>query len=288
MISPELKNATLTLIDLAFREDFNDRGDITGKSAGIQELPVSARIIAKQNGVICGLDVVQLVFEKADASMELQRLVQDDERVQPGQELLRLFGAAPMMLAAERTALNFLGRLSGIATLTSHFVDAVKGTRCRILDTRKTAPGWRLLEKYAVHCGGGENHRFGLYDMFLIKENHITAAGGITLAVGRCRDYMRQNQFSAGIEVETRNLSEVEEALRLRVDRIMLDNMSADVMRRAVERVNGVVPLEASGNVTLANVRAVAETGVDFISIGAITHSAPVFDASMLFINSKD
>jgi nicotinate-nucleotide pyrophosphorylase (carboxylating) len=284
----DLKSATLTLIDLAFKEDFNHRGDITGKAVGMAAQAANARIVAKQSGVICGVDVVQWVFAKADETIEFKRMVQDGDQVNSGQDVLRLSGPASAILAAERTALNFLGRLSGIATQTRHFVDAVQGTRCRILDTRKTIPGWRLLEKYAVRCGGGENHRFGLYDMFLIKENHIAAAGSITSAVQQCRDYMCQNHFNAGIEVETQALDDVEEALTLGVDRIMLDNMPAEMMQPAVARVNGAIPLEASGNVTQENVRAVAETGVDYISIGAMTHSAPVFDVSMLFDELND
>ena len=279
----ELKTAAMRLIDLAFQEDWGERGDITGTAVGISAQPASASIIAKQEGVVCGAEIVQWVFAAADASVQVELLRRDGDHVQSQQPLINLNGSARSILAAERTALNFLGRLSGIATLTNRFVQAVAGTRCRILDTRKTAPGWRLLDKYAVRCGGGQNHRTGLHDMFLIKENHIAAAGGITEAVTRCRSYMARIAFDAQIEVETRTLAEVEEALRLGVDRIMLDNMSLHLMRTAVDYVNGAVALEASGNVRLENVRAVAETGVDYVSIGALTHSAPVFDVSLLF-----
>jgi nicotinate-nucleotide pyrophosphorylase (carboxylating) len=188
-------------------------------------------------------------------------------------------------LTYERTALNFLQRLAGIATLTRRFVDAVAGTHAVILDTRKTTPGWRQLEKYAVRCGGGSNHRFGLHDMFLIKENHIAAAGDIAAAVQKCRAYARAQNAHLKIEVETKNLKEVEACLRLDVDRIMLDNMPLQEMRNAVALAAGRIPLEASGNVNLETVRAIAATGVDFISIGALTHSAPAMDFSLLLIS---
>lgn len=277
----------MRLIELAFEEDFGGRGDITGAAVGIGNESASAAVIAKQEGVVCGVDVVRWVFAEANENIRVETTVRDGERVHSRQTLISLNGSARALLAAERTALNFLGRLSGIATLTNRFVQAVAGTRCRILDTRKTAAGWRLLDKYAVRCGGGQNHRTGLYDMFLIKENHIAAAGGITEAVTRCRNYMARLGFDAQIEVETRTLNEVEETLRLNVDRIMLDNMSLEMMRAAVALVKGAVELEASGNVRLENVRAVAETGVDFVSVGALTHSVPVFDVSLLFADQS-
>jgi nicotinate-nucleotide pyrophosphorylase (carboxylating) len=179
-------------------------------------------------------------------------------------------------------ALNVLQRLSGIATLTRKFVEAVASTKAKILDTRKTTPGWRILEKYAVRCGGGINHRFGLYDMFLIKENHIAATRSITSVVHKCREFSGKHNRTWRLEVEARNLADVEECLRAGVDQIMLDNMSLDQMRQAVQLVAGRVPLEASGNVSLENVKAIAETGVDFISIGTLTHSAPAMDFSLL------
>ncbi len=186
------------------------------------------------------------------------------------------------LLEAERTALNFLGHLSGIATLTRRFVEAVSGTKTKILDTRKTTPGWRLLEKYAVRQGGGHNHRLGLFDMVLIKDNHIQAAGGIVSAVLKVRRYFEEKGNPLPIEVEVKNLKELEDVLPLKVDRILLDNMTRDSLREAVKVAAGRVPLEASGGVTLDTVRAIAETGVDFISVGALTHSAPALDLSML------
>jgi nicotinate-nucleotide pyrophosphorylase (carboxylating) len=204
--------------------------------------------------------------------------MKDGSLVEKSQIIAVVQGSGSSLLAGERTALNFLGRMSGIATLTRRFVEAVRGTKAVILDTRKTAPGSRLLDKYAVRMGGGQNHRAGLFDMLLIKDNHVTAAGGITPAVQRARQ-MYEKQYL--IEVEVKNLTELNEALGLNVDRIMLDNMDLATMQNAVHMANGRIPLEASGNVSLANVRQIAETGVDFISSGALTHSAPSLDISM-------
>jgi nicotinate-nucleotide pyrophosphorylase (carboxylating) len=191
-------------------------------------------------------------------------------------------GTIQSILSAERTALNFLGHLSGIATLTRQFVDRVEGLNVRITDTRKTTPGWRLLEKQAVKAGGGENHRMGLYDMVLIKENHIEAAGGITKAVQKASSYLHRSNLSLKIEVETTTLDEVNEACKTAVDRIMLDNMSIEMMKKAVKIVDGNKEVEASGGVNFDSIRSIAETGVDYISVGALTHSAPAFDFSLL------
>jgi nicotinate-nucleotide pyrophosphorylase (carboxylating) len=219
-----------------------------------------------------------------DPGVALDILVGDGGAAEPGHALLCLGGPAGSILTGERTALNFLGRLSGIATLTRRFVEAVEGTGARIVDTRKTTPGWRALEKEAVRAGGGTNHRMGLHDMVLIKDNHIAAAGGISRAVEGVR---RSNDRGLAVEVEVRDLDELETALELGVDRILLDNMRGDTLARAVERARRLGPdrpeLEASGNVTLATVRAIAETGVDLISVGALTHSAPAADISLRF-----
>ena len=270
------------LISLAFIEDLGDNGDITSLALGEEDAPAHAKIIAKQTGVLCGLDIVPLVFQHFDAHVSIFPQLDDGARISIGECILELDGPAIQILLAERTILNFIGRLSGIATLTRQFVNAVSGTQVKILDTRKTTPGWRLLEKYAVICGGGENHRIGLYDMFLIKENHIEQAGGISAAVQGCRNYMERKNFNSKIEVEAQTLADVQEALELGVDQIMLDNMSLDQMRECVALVHGVIPLEASGNVNLTRVKRIAETGVDYISIGALTHSPPVFDTSLL------
>ncbi|HNR45580.1 MAG TPA: carboxylating nicotinate-nucleotide diphosphorylase [Anaerolineaceae bacterium] len=266
-------------IQRALREDIG-AGDATSNSIIPADAVMTGQIIAKQSGVIAGLDVAQAVFAALDPRVEFTALVEEGARVENRQVVSRLAGPAVSLLTGERTALNFLGRVSGIATLTRQFVDAVAGTRAVILDTRKTVPGLRMLDKLAVARGGGQNHRIGLYDMILIKDNHIDFAGGITAAVERAR----AAHTGLEIEVEARTLAHVQEALELGVERILLDNMSLETMRQAVVLNVGRAKLEASGNVTLETVRAIAETGVDYISSGALTHSAKVFDVSLDFI----
>ena len=275
-----LSNEILESIQRALDEDIG-----TGDATTLSIVPIGSmmkgQIIAKQDGVIAGLDVARAAYELLDSSVDFSAQVADGSRVARGGILALASGRTSSLLTAERTALNFLGRMSGIATLTRLFVDAVAGTRAVILDTRKTAPGLRLVDKLAVKLGGGGNHRIGLYDMILIKDNHIDYAGGIEEAVRRART------FDSGlpIEVETRTLDDVRVALGLRVERILLDNMSVEMMAEAVRLTNGRAKLEASGNVSLETVRAIAETGVDFISIGALTHSAKVFDVSFDYLN---
>jgi nicotinate-nucleotide pyrophosphorylase (carboxylating) len=282
--------SVLRLLVLALAEDLTEsanlaefrghlvEGDITSMATISTSNPLNSYVRIKANGVVAGLPLAEVVFNLVDPTISFRRALKDGDVAQKGQVLAQVQGDGRALLAGERTALNFLGRLSGIATMTYMFVQAVKGTKTVILDTRKTAPGLRYLDKYAVHCGGGQNHRAGLFDMVLIKDNHITGAGGITPAVQRVREMYNQHY---AIEVEVKNLSELEEAINLKVDRIMLDNMDLENMRRAVQVANGRVPLEASGNVSLNNVRQIAETGVDFISSGALTHSAPTLDISM-------
>lgn len=266
-------------IQLALNEDIG-AGDATTNNIVPADALMNGKIIAKQSGVIAGLDVAREVFHLLDDSIQFESFIADGERVTTSTEIVHLRGHARPLLIGERTALNYLGRMSGIATLTRQFVDAVAGTRAKILDTRKTAPGMRTLDKLAVKLGGGENHRIGLFDMILIKDNHIDFAGGIEEAVKRAREY------SSGleIEVETRTLTDVKVALNLGVERILLDNMSVEMMSQAVQITNGRAKLEASGNVSLETARAIAETGVDFISIGALTHSPKVFDFSLQWI----
>ncbi|MHB0879004.1 MAG: carboxylating nicotinate-nucleotide diphosphorylase [Anaerolineae bacterium] len=263
----------------ALAEDIGD-GDFTS----LWTIPANARatatFLAKQSGVVAGLDVVRSVFAQVDATCTVAFSVGDGDTVASGQRFGSVAGPARALLSGERTALNFLQRMSGIATATRAYVDAVRGTAAVILDTRKTVPGLRLLDKYAVSAGGGQNHRIGLFDMVLIKDNHIRAAGGITAAV---RAVQAANDRRLQVEVEVTNLEELREALALPVDRILLDNMARDVMREAVRVTAGRVPLEASGNVTLDTVRATAETGVNYISIGALTHSVRALDISMDF-----
>jgi len=270
------------LIDLALAEDLGDTGDITtcaifnNAKAKIGE----AIVLAKSAGVVSGLQIFVRVFAKIDTLVQIDCLAQDKEKLGPKQQAVYLHGPLASILLGERVALNFLQRLSGIATLTQKFVDAVAGTPAKILDTRKTTPGWRILEKYAVQCGGGFNHRLGLHDMFLIKENHLAVAGDIANAVQQCRAFRPQTH----LEVEARTLADVEECLRHDVKHIMLDNMSIAEMQNATQLVAGRAQLEASGNVSLENVAAIAATGVDYISIGALTHSAPAMDFSLLIV----
>ncbi len=272
----------LAVIRRALAEDIGP-GDVTTNWIIPESQRSEAIILAKTAGVLAGLDVARDVFALVDERIRFEPLLTDGDRLQPKDVVARIAGPTRGILTAERVALNFLQRLSGIATLTRAFVDAVAGTKAVILDTRKTTPGLRFLEKYAVRMGGGANHRIGLYDMVLIKDNHIEAAGSITGAVQRVR---ARNAAGLLIEVEARTLDDVREAAMLAVDRILLDNMTCEQMRQAVQLVNGRVPLEASGNVTLETVRQIAETGVDFISSGALTHSAKALDLSLDFLPS--
>lgn len=267
------------LVQMGLAEDLGDRADVTSRAILPSESVMYARIVAKADGVIAGLPAVHAVFNQVDSRVVVEPCVADGDRVARGVVVCTLQGSAQSLLTGERTALNFLQRLSGVATLTRQFVDATGGTNAVILDTRKTTPGWRLLEKYAVRMGGGQNHRIGLYDAVMIKENHIAAAGGITAAVQMVRDYPDAKDLPIIVEVE--NLTQLEEVLPLEVNQVLLDNMDEATMRRAVEITAGRVPLEASGNMSLERVAAVAATGVNFISVGALTHSAPAFDLSM-------
>jgi nicotinate-nucleotide pyrophosphorylase (carboxylating) len=275
----KISSEIITCIQVALEEDIGS-GDATSDSIIPPDVQVRAQIIAKQEGVVAGLDIVAATFSWVDDRVGFETLVTEGQRVQASDVLAKVSGPARAILIAERTALNFLGRMSGIATLTRQFVDAVEGTRAVILDTRKTAPGLRMIDKLAVERGGGQNHRMGLYDMILIKDNHIDFAGSLPEAV----HHAREGGSGLEIEVETRSLEDVAAALELGVERILLDNMSLDQMRSAVQLANGRAKLEASGNVNLERVRQIAETGVDFISIGALTHSAKVFDVSLLVV----
>lgn len=269
------QTAAQHLVELALAEDLSDRGDVTSALSIPADATITGRIRAKEAGVIAGLEIVRMVYAQIDPAVTVDLLLTDGTSVEVGTVICEVRGAGRSVLSGERVALNFLQHLSGIASLTAKFVAAVKGTKAVILDTRKTTPGWRLLEKYAVRMGGGQNHRIGLYDMVLIKDNHIDAAGGITAAVTAVQ------AAALPIEVEVKNLDELCEALTLKVDRILLDNMNLQQMRQAVTVTAGHVPLEASGNMALDRVAAVAATGVDYISVGALTHSAPALDLSM-------
>ncbi|MFQ5706018.1 MAG: carboxylating nicotinate-nucleotide diphosphorylase [bacterium] len=270
------------LVATALAEDLGSRGDVTSDWLLPDETKGTAVIVAKQEGIIAGLPVAQKVFETVDQELVFTPFVRDGDRLQRNTKVAQIAGSARGILTAERTALNFLQRLSGIATLTSQYVAQTQGTKARTLDTRKTTPGLRHLEKYAVRMGGGLNHRMGLHDMVLIKENHIEAVGSLARAVTLVRERSSRDNLQLSVEVETRTLQEVSEALESQVDRIMLDNMPLSEIQEAVRLVGGKVEVEVSGGVTLANVRAIAETGVDYISVGALTHSAPALDLSLL------
>ncbi len=265
------------LIELALSED-KGPGDVTSEATIPAELTSSAIMLVKQNLVLAGIHVARNVFHHLDPTIQFTPLAKDGDRMNAGAEIARLSGKTRALLAGERVALNLLQHMSGIATLTAKYVDKVSGTRARVLDTRKTTPGLRALEKYAVRMGGGTNHRFGLFDGVLIKDNHIKAAGSITKAVDSAR---KRAHHLLKIEVETKTLEEVDEALGAKVEIIMLDNMSIDMMRQAVKMIDHRAQVEASGNVSLDTVRAIAETGVDYISAGSLTHSAPAADISM-------
>ena len=267
----------------ALAEDIGS-GDVTTDSIVPAHASLRGRIIAKQDGVVAGLKVAESVWLELDERVSFSASVSDGSGVESKTVLAEVVGPARALLTGERTALNFLGRMSGIATLTRQFVDAVSSTGAIILDTRKTAPGLRLTDKLAVRVGGGQNHRTGLFDMVLIKDNHIDFAGSMTAAVHR----VRQSGTTVEIEVETRTLDDLREALSLGVERILLDNMSSELMREAVQICAGRAKLEASGNVSLENVLEVARTGVDYISVGALTHSPKVFDVSLEFVERHD
>ena len=270
------------LIVNALEEDLG-RGDVTTLATIPPEHAAQGKITAKADLTIAGLPLVQQVLQTVDAGTGARPLVGEGTGVKKGEVVAEMWGRAASLLIAERTLLNFLQHLSGVATLTRQFVNAIAGTQCTIIDTRKTLPGFRLLDKYAVTQGGGTNHRMGLDDGVLIKDNHISVCGGVGQAVRQAR---RQASALLRIEVECTNLAEVQEALAAQADIILLDNMTTSQMRQAVQLVNGKALLEASGNMSLERVREVAQTGVDFISVGALTHSAPAVDLSMAVVLS--
>jgi nicotinate-nucleotide pyrophosphorylase (carboxylating) len=275
------------LVELALREDLDTAGDLTCQAVIPETLQGRALFVARSRGVLAGLPAAALVLSTLDARLQFQPLVEDGARLQPGDHLARVQGPMRSLLSAERTALNFLQHLSGIATQTQQFVTAIAGLPCRILDTRKTTPGWRLLEKYAVRCGGGHNHRLGLYDGILIKDNHLAALQRVDRKLEieeAVRSARRVQSSKVPLEIEVDTLEQLDRALACTPDIILLDNMSLDQLRQAVRRRNMVAPnvvLEASGGVMLATVRAIAETGVDCISVGALTHSAAALDIAL-------
>jgi nicotinate-nucleotide pyrophosphorylase (carboxylating) len=269
------------LIDVALVED-GTFGDVTSEAIVPPEARGIAELLCKETGIVAGMDVAGMVFSVCDPSSVFRPLTSDGRRITEGLRLATAEGPLRALLRAERVALNFLQRMSGIATATQAYVDAVSGTGVKITDTRKTAPGLRLLDKMAVRAGGGVNHRFGLDDMFLIKDNHVVAAGGVTRAVELCRMAASAMRRPPAIELEVRTLPEVREALACDgIQRIMLDNFPLEAMREAVDLIDHRLEVEASGGITLRTVRAVAETGVDLISVGALTHSVKALDISL-------
>ena len=265
------------IIEQALLEDIGT-GDITTESTIPSNFKAKGIIKTSEEGVVAGLDIICLVFKKLDFEICCKSKIKDGNKILAGEILAEITGSARTILTGERVALNFIQRMSGIATITSKFCQEVKGFPVRIVDTRKTTPGLRILEKYAVRMGGGYNHRFGLYDVILIKDNHIVVAGNIKSAVNSVR---KQISHTIKIEVEVENLSQLQEALEMKVDIVMLDNMSLDIMKEAVKKAKGKVLIEASGGITLDNVREIAQTGVDLISVGALTHSVKSLDISM-------
>ncbi len=269
------------LIDISFLEDIGE-GDHTSLACIDKDNTGRSIIVAKEEGILAGAFLADYIFKKIDPALEVKHLATDGSNVKTEQVIMEISGNSIAMLTAERTVLNFIQRLSGVATQTNKYVKVLEGLHTKILDTRKTTPGMRLLEKYAVKIGGGENHRIGLYDMILIKDNHVDFAGGIKNAIEHTQRYLKEKNLNLKIEIETRSLKEVEEVLKVGgVDRIMLDNFSPALLREAVQLINGRTETEASGGITLQTLRSYAETGVDFISSGALTHSVKSFDFSM-------
>ena len=270
------------LITMALREDVGD-GDHSTLACIPPDAVGTAKMVAKQEGILCGAEVGRRVFEIVDKSLKVCLLKHDGDTVAKGEVIMTVEGHSGSILTAERTALNYMQRLAGIATETHRMVAMLNGLNTKLLDTRKTTPNMRLLEKYAVHCGGGTNHRIGLYDMVMLKDNHIDFAGGIEAAIDRTRNYLKANGKDLRIEIEVRDLDELQRVLdHGGVDRIMLDNFTPELLAEAVKRIGGRYETEASGGITEATLRRYAETGVDFISVGALTHHIKSLDISLV------
>ena len=270
------------IITQALQEDVGD-GDHTSLACIPETAQGSAVLKAKESGVLAGVEVARQVYAQVDPSLEFRKKMEDGTRIKPGDVVFELKGSSRSILTGERLALNFMQRMSGIATQTRHLVDLLQGTQTKILDTRKTSPNLRLLEKMAVKIGGGNNHRFGLYDMMMIKDNHIDFAGGIQQAIDSAHDYLQKNQKKLAIEIEVRNFDELSQVLdRGGVQRIMLDNFSPSDLKKAVDIIAGRYETEASGGITEQTIRAYAETGVDYISVGALTHQIRSIDLSLI------
>lgn len=277
MIDSPLIDAT---IDIAFKEDIGD-GDHTTLSCIPHDLEGRARLLVKQDGILCGVELAKKIFAKFDPTLKVTQFLHDGDKIKKGDIAFTVEGKTISILQTERLVLNFMQRLSGIATATNEYVQLLKGTNTKILDTRKTTPGLRLLEKYAVKVGGGENHRIGLYDMILIKDNHIDYAGGVTQAITKTKEYLKAKGKDLKIEVEARTLAEIKEILKFDVERILIDNFTPEETKIAVALINGKCKTESSGGITKESIRAYAEAGVDYISVGALTHHISSLDLSL-------
>lgn len=271
------------IVKTALAEDLGDRGDVTSQACIAVTAKSKAKVISRQDGVVAGVEYFREVFRQLDEKIQVTVIRKDGEKVSPNDEIARLAGPSRAILSGERTALNFLGHLSGVATAANKLAKLIEGTGVILLDTRKTLPGLRRAEKFAVTAGGGANHRIGLYDMVLIKENHIRAAGGITAALQKSKEYLLEKGLPLKIEIEVTNIEELKAALAQKPDRIMLDNFSLDGIKEAVTIAKGKAEIEISGGVNEKNIREYAEAGPDFISVGRITQSAAALDLSMLF-----
>ena len=268
------------LIDLAFAEDIGD-GDHTTLCCIPKEAMGKSHLLIKEEGILAGVELAKKVFDRFDPTMKVEVLIQDGSHVKPGDIAMVVTGKTQSLLQTERLMLNIMQRMSGIATMTNRYVERIAGTGAHVLDTRKTTPGLRMLEKQAVKIGGGMNHRIGLFDMILLKDNHVDFAGGIANAINRCHAYLQEKQLDLKIEIEVRNFDELQQGLACgRVDRIMLDNFTVSDTRKAVELINHRYEVESSGNITLDTIRDYAEQGVDYISVGALTHSVKGLDMS--------
>ncbi|WP_313092969.1 carboxylating nicotinate-nucleotide diphosphorylase [Chryseobacterium flavum] len=272
--------ALKTFIKNALEEDIQD-GDHSTLSTIPQDLNQSARLLVKQDCILAGVELAEFIFKTFDKNLKVETFLKDGDAAKVGDVALVVTGSARSILSTERLILNCMQRMSGIATLTHDWDSRLVGTKTKLLDTRKTTPNFRICEKWAVAIGGGTNHRYGLYDMIMLKDNHIDYNGSITNAVKMAKDYIKKNKKKLKIEVETRNLEEVREAINAKVDRIMLDNMDVPTMKQAVEMINGSCESEASGGITRDMLKEIASTGVTFISAGALTHSAENIDLSL-------
>jgi nicotinate-nucleotide pyrophosphorylase (carboxylating) len=271
----------LKFINLALEEDVRE-GDHTSLSTVPADAIGKARLLVKDTGILAGVELAELIFKTVDPELQVEVLLNDGSPIKPGDIALYVEGPDRSILTAERLVLNCMQRMSGIATVTKSIVDLLEGTNCKVLDTRKTTPGIRLLEKWAVQIGGGVNHRFGLFDMILIKDNHVDYAGGIKEALQAAQNYVKEKGLKLDIEIEVRNLDELKQVLEVGgVVRIMLDNFTYDQIREALELIDGRFPVEASGGITPENVRDYAETGVDYVSMGYLTHSVKSLDLSL-------